>query len=322
MTTGTIARRSVLASAAAAALLPAVAPLRLRAADAPALTPVRIATAIDDTAMAVVFGVHTGRFRAAGLDVQVTQASTGAAIAAGVAGGAYDIGKSSLTGVLNAHIRGVPFLFVAPGSVSDRKITNGNLIVANDGGITSAKDLNGKTLSVAGLGGLDMVAISVWIDENGGDSKTVKFIEIPQTESAAAVGSHRIAATLLNHPQDVAALQTGAFHSLGEPFAALAPLYMIAGWFAMADWIKANHDAMLRFARVVEETAAYANAHHAETAPVLADFSKTPLPVIQKMTRAVLGTSLTPALIQPVIDASAKYGVLSHSFPASEVIAS
>jgi len=317
-----IDRRSALASAAAAALLPALAPRGSRAADAPPLTTVRVATTIDDTAMAVVFGVHAGRFRAAGLDVQVSPATTGAAIAAGVAGGAYDIGKSSLTGVLNAHIRGIPFLFVAPGSVSDRKVTNGNLIVANDAGITSAKDLNGKTLSVAGLGGLDSVAISVWIDQNGGDSKTVKFVEIPQTESAAAVQAHRIAATLLNHPQDVAALQTGAFRSLGEPYAAVAPLYMIAGWFATADWIKTNHDTMLRFARVVEETAAYANAHHAETAPVLADFSKTPLTVIEKMTRAVLGTSLAPALIQPVIDASAKYGALAHGFPAAEVIAS
>jgi hypothetical protein len=39
------------------------------------------------------------------------------------------------------------------------------------------------------------------------------------------------------------------------------------------------------------------------------------------MTRAVLGTSLSASLIQPVIDASVKYGVLARSFPASEVIA-
>lgn len=314
-------RRSALAAGAAAALLPALGPSRVRAADAgPA--PIRVATTLDDTAMAVVFAARSGRFRAAGLDVQVSPQTTGAAIASGVAGGAYDIGKSSLTGILNAHVHGVPFLFVAPGSVSDRKITNGNLVVANDAGIASAKDLNGKTLSVAGLGGLDFVAISMWIDTNGGDSKTVKFVEIPQTEAALAVQSHRIAAALLNHPQADAALEMGTLHSLGEPFASLAPLYMIAGWFATADWIRANHDAMLRFARVVEETAAYANAHHAETAPVLAEFTKTPLPIVQKMTRAVLGTSLAPSLIQPVIDASVRYGVLSRGFPAAEVIAS
>ncbi len=80
-------------------------------------------------------------------------------------------------------------------------------------------------------------------------------------------------------------------------------------------------DAAQKFTRVVEETAAYANAHHAETAPVLADFSKIPLPVISKMmTCAVLGTALTPALIQPVIDASVKYGALARTFNAAEII--
>ncbi len=53
---------------------------------------------------------------------------------------------------------------------------------------------------------------------------------------------------------------------------------------------------------------------------MLADFSKIPLPVISKMTRAVLGTTLTPALIQPVIDAAVKYGALARSFNAAEII--
>jgi NitT/TauT family transport system substrate-binding protein len=201
-------------------------------------------------------------------------------------------------------------------------VVNGYLLVANDSGISSAKDLNGKTIATTALAGFDPVAISVWLDANGGDSKTVKYVELPQTESGAAIEQHRVAAALLNHPQVDAALEGGKLHSIGQPFAAVAPIYMIAGWFAMSDWIKSKHDAVQRFARIVEETAAYANTHHAETAPILADFSKTPLPVVQKMTRAILGTSLTPALIQPLIDASAKYGQLSRGFPASEVIAS
>jgi len=118
-----------------------------------------------------------------------------------------------------------------------------------------------------------------------------------------------------------AALEDGKLHSIGQPYAAVAPLYLVSGWFGMSDWIKSNHDAVQRFSRILEETAAYANTHHAETAPILADFSKTPLPVVQKITRAILGTVLTPGLIQPVIDASVKYGELAHGFPAAEIIA-
>ena len=38
------------------------------------------------------------------------------------------------------------------------------------------------------------------------------------------------------------------------------------------------------------------------------------------MPRAILGTSLSPALVQPVIDLAAKYGLLTRPFPASEVL--
>jgi NitT/TauT family transport system substrate-binding protein len=313
-------RRSALAAAAAAALLPLVRG-RARAADAP-LVPVRVATTPDDASMAVVFAEHLGRFRQAGLDVQISQQASGAAIAAGIVGGSYDIGKSSLPSVLSAHLRNIPFVLIAPGGLSDRKVPYGHLIVADDSGYTTAKDLNGKTLSVAALGSMDPVTISAWMDANGGDSKTVKFVEIPQTEAGAAVEAHRIAAALIIHPQVDAALATGNVRVLGDPYGAVAPSYLISGWFATADWVKAHPDVVQKFVRIVEDTAAYANAHHAETAPVLADFSKIPLPVIQKMTRAVLGTALTPALVQPVIDASVKYGALARSFPAAEVIAS
>jgi NitT/TauT family transport system substrate-binding protein len=214
----------------------------------------------------------------------------------------------------------VPFTFIAPGGLSDPKQPYGHLIVANDGGIAAAKDLNGKVLAVAALGSLDPVTISAWIDANGGDASTVKFVEIPQTESAAAVVAHRIAAALIIHPQVDAALAGGNVRVLGDPYGALAPSYLISGWFTTTDWARAHPEAAQKFARVVAETAAYANTHHAETAPVLADFSKIPLPVIQKMTRAVLGTALTPALVQPVIDASVKYGVLARSFNAADVI--
>lgn len=315
----TLNRRAAIAAVAATTVLPGFA--RARPAAAQALRVVRVATTPDDASLSVVFAERTGRFRQAGLDVQISIQTSGAAIAAGVAGGSYDVGKSSLTSILSAHIRNVPFTFIAPGGLSDARVPYGHLIVANDSGIASAKDLNGKTLSTAALNGLDQVTISSWIDANGGDAKSIKFVELPQTEAAVAVEAHRVAGSLIIHPQVDAALAGGKLHVLGDPYGALAPLYLISGWFAMADWVKANADTAKTFVRVLDETAVYGNSHHAETAPVLADFSKLPLPVIQKMTRAVLGTSLTPALIQPVIDASVKYGALARSFPAAEVIA-
>jgi hypothetical protein len=55
----------------------------------------------------------------------------------------------------------------------------------------------------------------------------------------------------------------------------------------------------------------WANTHHAETAAVLAERYHTPPDVLAKMVRAAYPEQLTPALIQPVIDVAARYGVVT-----------
>src|SRR5579875_3263423 len=267
----------------------------------------RLASTPDDTFVAVIYAQRSGMFRAAGLDVQLSPSSTsGAAIAAGVASGTYDIGKSSLTSILAAHLRGIPFTLIAPGTLYDPKAPYGLLIVAKDSPIKSAKDLNGKTVAVAALNSLDQAAILAWMDQNG--------------EDGAALAQHRIAASLTIRPQLDQALASGQARVLAPAFSAISKNYLVSAWFTTTDYASKHPDVVAKFRRIVEEAAAYGNTHHSVTAPLLAEVSKIPLSVITSMERGVLGTQLTPALVQPVIDVSAKYNVLSRSFPASEVI--
>lgn len=290
-------------------------------AQTPALIPVKVASTPDDTFVAVLYAYRAGMFRRAGLDVQIDNAPTnGSAIAAGVASGAYDIGKSSLTSLLAAHLRNIPFVLIAPGTLYDWRHPFGELIVAKDGNVKSAKDLNGQTVAAAALNGLDQVAISAWVDQNGGDSKTLKFVELPQTEDGPALAQHRIAASLTIRPQLDAAIASGAVRELAPAYTAVAKTYMLSAWFTTTDYASKHPDVVKKFAQVVSQAAAYGNTHHAETAPMLAEVSKIPVNVITSMERSVLGTQLTPELVQPVIDLSAKYGQLKRSFPAAEVI--
>ena len=43
--------------------------------------------------------------------------------------------------------------------------------------------------------------------------------------------------------------------------------------------------------------------------------------VIARSTRAIFGDSLDIALLQPVIDVGARYGLLKRTFPATEILA-
>ena len=52
--------------------------------------------------------------------------------------------------------------------------------------VQSGKDLNGKTIAVIALNGITHIAARAWIDQNGGDSATAKFIEVPPPAMPAA----------------------------------------------------------------------------------------------------------------------------------------
>ena len=185
------------------------------------LDKVRLAGVATDDLTPVYYAVKAGLYQKAGLDVEVVATSSGTAATEAVVGGAYELGKGSLIASLVAHLKGLPLTIVGNGAVWDPKSPFTMMVVAADSTVKTGADLNGKTLSTAALNGIDSVCISSWIDANGGDSKTIKFVELPQTEAGVALEAHRIAAALIIHPQVDAALAGGKVHVLADPYGAL-----------------------------------------------------------------------------------------------------
>jgi len=126
------------------------------------------------------------------------------------------------------------------------------------------------------------------------------------------------------------AIKNGAYRKVGldvqfVPIAllsilsAIAPSYAVSAFFAQPDWARKNAGVVERFMRVTYNTAAYTNTHPAETAATVAEITKIPLAIIQKMTRVHSATKTAPAIIQPVIEVAAKYGYIARPFPAEEL---
>ena len=147
----------------------------------------------------------------------------------------------------------------------------------------------------------------------------MKFVEIPLTQAAAAVEQKRVVASETAQPLLAAALATGNFRDV-PAYRSIAPRFMLTTWFTTKDWSAKHPEIARTFARIMAASATYTNAHHAETAPIMAEASGTDLAVIQGMQRVVNGSILTPALLQGTINASARYGALKAPFPAQELI--
>jgi NitT/TauT family transport system substrate-binding protein len=257
-------------------------------------------------------------FRDGGLDTQISEASNGAVIANAIAAGAADIGFSNLTSVAIAYAKGIPFTIVAPGSVYDRNTPTSAMLVPKTSTVQSARDLNGKTIGTPGLGTITEYAVRTWIDKNGGKSKTVHFIEMAQPVIPDALVAGRIDATILSEPWLYVGKRVARV--LANAYDAIAPHFLIGVFFANEDWARVNAPTIARFQAVLSKTAAWANAHHAESGHILAKYGKYPPDAIESMLRIAYQGAMDPADLQPLLNVLAQYGALNKSVVAQKMI--
>jgi NitT/TauT family transport system substrate-binding protein len=310
-----IRRGSFLASATAATV--ALAPRRLRAQ---ALTPLRITAVPNDDVTPVLYAQQSGLFRRAGLDVTMTPATSGAAIAAAVVSGSYDIGLVSLMASITGHVHGLPFVMVAPSLLYLTTNPTQDLIVLKDSPIRSVSDLSGKIVAVSSIRDVGWVAVRAFADQHGIDSSTIKFVELPMAATPAAIDQHRVDSGTILNPTLAEAMATGHFRMVGAPFDGIAKRWLVAAWSTTTDYVTKNRDTVDRFASVMRVATAYALSHHTETAPLIATYTGVDLANVLSMQRVDLAEYLDPRDIQPAIDAAAKYGIIDKGFPAQELI--
>ncbi len=289
------------------------------AADAP--TVVRVGTGVSDPSSEVVYALELGMFKKRGLDVQMTQMAGGAAEIAAVAGGSLDIAESNVASIAAAHLRGLPFVYIAPAAQYSSVAPTTVLVCAKSAPYATGKDLDGKTIGVVALHDMSQIGPSAWMDKTGGDSSTAHFAELPMSAVDSALARGTIDASSISEPYLHVGLQRGQIRILAPMFDALGAPFVQNGWFTTTDWLKANPVAARAFADAILEAARWANRNHQASAEILKKYSRVPPDVVDTMTRATFAEHLDAKLFQPVIDEAAKYKVLDHRFPADEIIA-
>jgi len=306
-------RRAAVALIAIAAL-----PLGSRAVRAQSESVLRVLTTTNDGSAGVFYAQMLGSFKKVGLTAQIQIMNSGEAAAAAVVGGAADIGVGNVLSFAVFHDKGVGLTLLAPASLSTSTEPTTGLVVAGDSALRSARDLNAKTVAVPAINDLNSMAMRWWLDKNGGDSRTIKFFELPTAQMIAAVQNHTIDAAMMAVPALSNAVGAG-LKMFAVPYAAVAPKFCANAWYARKEWVAAHRDDAKRFAIAVGEAQAWGNGNHAASAKIVADVSKIDLGVLEKMPRATYGERFDPGLLQPVVDLAAHYHLISAPFPASDL---
>jgi NitT/TauT family transport system substrate-binding protein len=285
------------------------------------LIPLRVASAADEDILGTVWAMQHGIFTKNGLDVDLRPSNSGAAVAAAVVGGSIDIGKSSLYSLIAAHSKGIPIVLIAAAGVYSSKFPAVGILVKTGSPIRTAKDLTGKTIAVQALDDQFATSVKAWVDQRGGDSSTLKFLEFPSSAAAAAISDGKVDAASFTNPNLSEALATGKVTSIGFPFDAIGSFFIQAGYFVTKDYFAANRATIDKFVRAINEASAYIDSHQAQTAEALATFTKIPIDVITHMARTGLSAKLDPRNVQPVIDTAFKYKAIPAKFDAKDMIA-
>ncbi len=310
-------RRTALLAMGIACLL---APARESSAQA-TLTTVKLGIVPAVVSVQAYVAQDFGIFKKHGLDVQFSPTSAGVNTISALVGGSLDVAFGDAVAVSSAHVHSIPLKFVAPGIVDTTKVPVLALLVKPNGPIHEAKDLNGKTIAVNAIRSMSTVMTSAWVDGNGGDAKTLKFVELPFPQVAAAVANGTVDAGLIPEPFLSSAVEGGL---RAMPFEKGAVHdYLVSGWIATPAWLAANPDTAAKFIASIQEATEYANKQPvpANVAEVLTKYTKIPTPAITHMMYPDLfGTSMDARYVQRVVDATAKYGVIDKPFPALEIV--
>lgn len=223
---------------------------------------------------ALYLGEEVGIWKKHGLQLKANVASTGAVPA--VMSGEYHFGFTALVNVLQARDKGLPLKIVAAGSSSTgTKGADVTMIHAGpQSGIKSAKDLEGKTVSVNALNGLLQMMGKAAAKADGGDPAKVRFIELGFAEALAALQAGKIDAMVGAEPFGTAAIAAG-FPPIASPYQAMSTKSMLtSSYFTSEPQIKANPALFQKIRAAINESLEYAQSHPDEVRKQLPKFTK------------------------------------------------
>jgi NitT/TauT family transport system substrate-binding protein len=266
-----------------------------------------------------------GFFKDVGIDnVQATEMAGGAAIQPAIQSGQLDLGWSNVVSVVISKPQGFSFKFFAGGTwIGPGAERNQVILVKKNSPITTAKQLEGKRYGVNTLGNIAEVSARSWLDHNGVDPKKVNIVELGTPITVPPLVQGRVDAVSANEPAVTIGLQTGKVRILAEnPYSGLGKEVFLAGWIANDKFLNQNPKTAKAFSEAISKAVAWSRdpQNKEQFKQLLAQNTGLAPDVVDKQVMSITKDKVTPADIQPWIDATKKYGLLKETFPPEDVL--
>ena len=269
----------------------------------------------------IYLGKEKGFFDKHNIDLTLKQAEGGAAIVPAVMSQEYQFGFSNVISLLLANSQGLPVKVVSNGvnSTGEDGKDFAGLYVKSDSPITSAKQLEGKTVAANTLQNIVDTSVRASVRKAGGDPTKVKFTALPFPDQPAALESGQVDAVFVVEPFQQAVLANGA-KLIASSYVDTAPNLCVALYFTSQQMEAENPDLVKRFTQAMEESLSYADSHPDETRQIIGTYTKIDKSTIDKATLPKYPAKINRDSIKTMADLAKEDGLLTDDVDLNSLL--
>lgn len=306
-------RTSIAAAAAVVALLGSLAACGGGSSDATSAdgtTKVTFLRSTGSTFEAVYIAKEQGFFKDAGLDVTIKEgAADTSQNAPSVVNGEAQFAQTDSSGFVKAASQNLPVKVVSNLQASDTSVDpSDGLVVTKDSGITSFKDVEGKTIALPALGGTLQFITEYSAEQAGVDPSKIKFVALPLPSIVAAVKSGKVDGAYL-FATFLDGARSEGLTVIGEGTNALPGLPQ-ALVFGSSSYLEKNPDVAKKFVEALGKGIDYANANQEDVRTVDAKYTQMDPAYIKARSIQPFTAEVDVDALTAVVDGMKDYGLI------------
>jgi NitT/TauT family transport system substrate-binding protein len=269
------------------------------------------------------YAQDSGIFRKHGLNVTFVAQASPVAVEASMASGTEQFGFITTPVLVNLATKGVGVKCVS--TVDGNEPTNPAddttvLVAAKGSGITSLKDLAGKTVAEVQLTSLNSLSVQVLAKQAGINPSSIHQVAIPFPQMPAALAQGRVQAAVIVAPFAATALAEGAT-VLDHPNQVLFPNGTLTCLDAMSSYISANPTVISEFRAAMDESVTYSATHQSEVKQTLIKgLSLSPAVAAKQVLATNFSTTFNLASITAIENDMKQFGIISTEPPATSLV--
>ena len=272
----------------------------------------------------VYLGNKEGFFAKHGLKLHITATIQGGpVIIPTLISGQDQFGIPAYTDQILADVKGLPLVSI--GSADSAGPTNNTdyqfLVSTKKSGITSVKQLAGKTIAINSLDGLGQTQVDAALAKAGVNYHTVHYVAINFPQMGAALASGQVAAAQVVEPfYSMLRLGKTPINTIVGLDYSIAPNLPVTSVMVTKSYYAAHKQIVSEFQAALKESLAYTQSHLAAARALLPSYAGITGSLVNKVLMPYFPTKLDTGAIQTTINAMYRFGIIDKKLSVGSIV--